>query len=100
MVAEHGADFDDVELGGLADGVFLGGYETSASMLSLGTYVLLQSPRAWAMLRRGDPAEVDRVVEELLRFVCPVQIAFPASPGATSRSATAGPRRATSSWSR
>ncbi len=77
MVAEHGADFDDVELGGLADGVFLGGYETSASMLSLGTWVLLQHPEAWASLRRGEPGEVDRVVEELLRYVCPVQIAFP-----------------------
>jgi cytochrome P450 len=77
MVAEHGDDFDDVELGGLCDGVFLGGYETSASMLSLGTWVLLQSPDAWATLRRGDRAEVDLVVEELLRFVCPVQLAFP-----------------------
>jgi cytochrome P450 len=77
MVAEHGADFDDVELGGLADGVFLGGYETSASMLSLGTWVLLQHPAAWKTLQRGEPAEVDQVVEELLRFVCPVQIAFP-----------------------
>ena len=77
MVAEHGADFDDVELGGLADGVFLGGYETSASMLSLGTWVLLQHPSAWESLRRGERTEVDRVVEELLRFVCPVQVAFP-----------------------
>ena len=77
MVADHGADFDDVELGGLADGVFLGGYETSASMLSLGTWVLLQHPQAWKMLQAGDPEEVDLVVEELLRFVCPVQVAFP-----------------------
>lgn len=77
MVAEHGDDFDDVELGGLCDGVFLGGYETSASMLSLGTYVLTRSPEAWATLQHGDPAEVDRVVEELLRYVCPVQVAFP-----------------------
>jgi cytochrome P450 len=77
MVAEHGSGFDDVELGGLADGVFLGGYETSASMLSLGTWVLLQHPEAWATLQHGEPAEVDRVVEELLRFVCPVQVAFP-----------------------
>ncbi len=77
MVAEHGDDFDDVEIGGLADGVFLGGYETSASMLSLGTWVLLQNPAAWQLLRGGDLADVDRVVEELLRFVCPVQIAFP-----------------------
>ncbi|WP_210439955.1 cytochrome P450 [Nocardioides xinjiangensis] len=77
MVADHGADFDDVELGGLADGVFLGGYETSASMLSLGTWVLLQHRDSWQALRRGHPTEVDRVVEELLRFVCPVQVAFP-----------------------
>lgn len=77
MVADHGHDFDDVELGGLADGVFLGGYETSASMLSLGTWVLLQHPESWHALRRGEPAEVDRIVSELLRFVCPVQLAFP-----------------------
>lgn len=77
MVADHGAEFDDVELGGLADGVFLGGYETSASMLSLGTWVLLQHPSAWKTLQRGEPVEVDQVVEELLRFVCPVQVAFP-----------------------
>ena len=77
MVADHGADLDDVELGGLADGVFLGGYETSASMLSLGTWVLLQHPESWLTLRRGGRAEVDLVVEELLRFVCPVQMAFP-----------------------
>jgi cytochrome P450 len=77
MVAEHGDDFDDVELGGLADGVFLGGYETSASMLSLGTYVLLQHPAVWKTLQRGDPGDVAQVVEELLRFVCPVQVAFP-----------------------
>lgn len=77
LVAEHGDDLDDVEIGGLADGVFLGGYETSASMLALGTYVLSRSPASWAMLRDGSPDDVDRVVEELLRYVCPVQIAFP-----------------------
>ncbi|RYB93305.1 cytochrome P450 [Nocardioides oleivorans] len=77
MVADHGADFDDVELGGLSDGIFLGGYETSASMLSLGTYVLLQDPQSWKALQSGSTEEVDRVVEELLRFVCPVQVAFP-----------------------
>jgi cytochrome P450 len=46
-------------------------------MLSLGTWVLLQHPASWEALRRGEPAEVDRVVQELLRFVCPVQMAFP-----------------------
>lgn len=77
LVAEHGAELDDVEIGGLADGVFLGGYETSASMLSLGVHVLSGAPAAWQQLRDGRPEEVDRVVEELLRYVCPVQVAFP-----------------------
>lgn len=77
IVAEHGDELDDVEIGGLADGVFIGGYETSASMLSLGAYVLSRDPVAHELVRTGTQAEVDAVVEELLRFICPVQIAFP-----------------------
>lgn len=77
IIRTNGSDYDDVELGGLADGVFLGGYETSASMLSMGTYVLTQQPAAYDILRAGDKAAVDVVIEELLRYLCPVQIAFP-----------------------
>ncbi|GAA4742151.1 cytochrome P450 [Nocardioides endophyticus] len=77
LIRDHGDDFDDVELGGLVDGLFLGGYETSASMLSMGAYVLLQQPDAWETMRTGTAAEVDGVVEELLRLLCPVQLAFP-----------------------
>lgn len=77
IIRTRGEEFDDVELGGLADGVFLGGYETSASMLSMGAYVLMQQPEAYAALRSGDRGQVDVVVEELLRYLCPVQIAFP-----------------------
>ncbi|HEY0890033.1 MAG TPA: cytochrome P450 [Nocardioides sp.] len=77
IIRTRGDEFDDVELGGLADGVFLGGYETSASMLSMGTYVLTQHPEAMAALRSGDRQQVNTVVEELLRYLCPVQIAFP-----------------------
>lgn len=77
LIRTKGHEYDDVELGGLADGVFLGGYETSASMLSMGAYVLMQQPDAYAALRSGDRAQVDAVVEELLRYLCPVQIAFP-----------------------
>lgn len=76
IIRTRGEDFDDVELGGLADGVFLGGYETSAAMLSMGAYVLMQNPEAYELLRTGDKAAVDGVVEELLRYLCPVQIAF------------------------
>ena len=77
ILRNKGRDYDDVELGGLADGAFLGGYETSAAMLSMGTYVLTQQPAAYDILRTGTKAEVDRVIEELLRYLCPVQIAFP-----------------------
>lgn len=77
IIRTRGDDFDDIELGGLADGIFLGGYETSAAMLSMGTLVLAQNPEAYADLRSGDPAKVNAVVEELLRYLCPVQIGFP-----------------------
>lgn len=77
IIRTKGEEFDDVELGGLADGVFLGGYETSAAMLSMGAYVLTQNPEAYRLLREGDRDQVDGVVEELLRYLCPVQIAFP-----------------------
>ncbi|WP_141015149.1 cytochrome P450 [Nocardioides sambongensis] len=75
LLTEHGDELDDVTLGGVADGVFLGGYETSASMLALGTYLIATNPEAGRMLR-SDPASVDKVVEELLRHLCVVQLAF------------------------
>jgi cytochrome P450 len=75
LLEEYGEDLDDVTLGGVADGVFLGGYETSASMLALGAYLIATTPRAGAMLR-SDPDSVERVVEELLRHLCVVQLAF------------------------
>ncbi|MDO9495054.1 MAG: cytochrome P450 [Nocardioides sp.] len=75
LLRNHGDELDDVTLGGLADGVFLGGYETSASMLALGTYLLAQHPEAQALMREDDAA-VDRVVEELLRHLTVVQLAF------------------------
>jgi cytochrome P450 len=75
LLKEHGDDLDDLTLGGIADGVFLGGYETSASMLALGSYLLAESPDAMGLLRE-DPASVDRVVEELLRHLTVVQMGF------------------------
>ncbi|WP_460848585.1 cytochrome P450 [Nocardioides ultimimeridianus] len=75
LLKEHGDELDDLTLGGIADGVFLGGYETSASMLALGTYLIATNPEAGRMLR-SDPESVDKVVEELLRHLCVVQLAF------------------------
>jgi cytochrome P450 len=76
IIRERGDDISDTDLAGLADGVFLGGYETSASMLALGTLVLLQHPQARQMIR-DDPSSVDRIVEELLRYLTVVQTSFP-----------------------
>lgn len=75
MLEEYGDELDDITLGGIADGVFLGGYETSASMLALGTYLIATTPEAGRMLR-SDPESVNKVVEELLRHLCVVQLAF------------------------
>jgi len=76
IIREHGDTISDYDLGGLADGVFTGGLETSASMLALGTAVLLNHPEEYAALANGS-ADVDRTVDELLRFLAVVQIAFP-----------------------
>ena len=67
---------DDRELAGLADGLLVGGHETTASMLALGTLVLLTDPERAALVR-GEGTDIDRVVEELLRYLTVVQVAFP-----------------------
>jgi cytochrome P450 len=76
LITEHADDVTDRELAGLADGLLVGGHETTASMLALGTLVLLQDP-ARAAAVRADGADADRVVEELLRHLSVVQVAFP-----------------------
>ncbi|MBD0742893.1 cytochrome P450 [Streptomyces sp. CBMA152] len=78
LVREHGDEISDRELAGLADGVLTGGLETTASMLALGTVALLADPVHLRLIRdevRGP--EVDRLVEELLRYLSVVQVAFP-----------------------
>ena len=79
IIREHGDEINDFDLGGLADGVFTGGLETSASMLALGTAVLLENRDLWDRLV-ADPdnetGDVDAIVEELLRMLSVVQVAF------------------------
>jgi cytochrome P450 len=79
IVREHGDEINDFDLAGLADGVFTGGLETTASMLALGTGVLLEHPDDYRRLP-DDPAHVERTVEELLRYLTVVQVAFPRFP--------------------
>jgi cytochrome P450 len=79
IIRDHGDSVTDFELGGLADGVFTGGLETSASMLALGTAHLLEDRALWQRLGEdpADAALVPAVVEELLRLLSVVQVAFP-----------------------
>jgi cytochrome P450 len=76
LVRKHGDELSDHELAGLADGLLTGGLETTASMLALGTIVLLQHPESRAAIRDRDDA-IDLFVEELLRYLTVVQVAFP-----------------------
>ncbi len=77
ILRDEGDEISDVDLAGLADGVFTGGFETTAGMIALGTLVLLRDPAYAAVVRDGSPDDVDRVVEELLRYLAVVQVAFP-----------------------
>ncbi|WP_033439846.1 cytochrome P450 [Saccharothrix sp. NRRL B-16314] len=76
IIRQHGDDVSDVELAGLADGVLTGGFDTTASMLALGAIVLLTDDDARAAMRDDDAATAP-LVEELLRHLSVVQVAFP-----------------------
>jgi cytochrome P450 len=76
IIREHGEGISDFDLAGLADGAFTGGLETSASMLALGTAVLLSHPDQYARLA-SEPDAGEPIVEELLRYLSVVQVAFP-----------------------
>ncbi len=76
LIREHGNSIDDRELAGLADGLLIGGHETTASMLALGAVLLLEHPDVAERLRTDDAA-TGPTVEEMLRYLTVVQVAFP-----------------------
>ncbi len=76
LIKEHGDEIGDEELAGLSDGVLTGGLETTASMLALGTIVLLREPDHFRLIHDDDSA-IGPFVEELLRYLTVVQLAFP-----------------------
>jgi cytochrome P450 len=76
IIREHGDKVDDRELAGLADGVLTGGFETTASMIALGALVLLQDKDLFQRIHDDDSAS-SQFVEEILRYLTVVQVAFP-----------------------
>ncbi|MEV5375902.1 cytochrome P450 [Streptomyces nondiastaticus] len=62
------SDLTDEELQGISLILLVAGLDTTANMLSLGTFALLQHPEQLAALR-ADPALTGRAVEELLRYL-------------------------------
>ncbi|OKK16127.1 cytochrome [Streptomyces sp. CB00455] len=62
------SDLTDEELKGISLILLAAGFDTTANMLSLGTFALLQNPAQLAALR-ADPALIDGAVEELLRYL-------------------------------
>lgn len=63
------------ELTGSAFLLLLAGHETTANMLALGTFALLQHPEQLAELR-ADPALLPDAVEELMRYLSVVDILY------------------------
>jgi cytochrome P450 len=77
ILRDEGDNITDADLAGLADGVFTGGFETTAGMIALSTLVLLRDPEHAAIMREGNPDQIDATIEELLRYLSVVQMAFP-----------------------
>ncbi|MQM26620.1 cytochrome P450 [Glycomyces albidus] len=61
-------ELGDDEICGMAALLLLAGHETTANMLALGTFALLEHPDQMALLR-ADPALMPGAVEELLRYL-------------------------------
>ncbi|MCR6487326.1 cytochrome P450 [Amycolatopsis sp. OK19-0408] len=73
-LARH-EDLTVEELTGAAFLLLLAGHETTANMLSLGTFALLEHPAELASLRE-DPSLLPGAVEELLRYLSVADIFF------------------------
>lgn len=69
------ADLSIEELTGISFLLLLAGHETTANMLSLGTFALLEHPGQLAELR-ADPDLVPDAVEELLRYLAVADIFY------------------------
>jgi cytochrome P450 len=72
MQAEQGDRLSPDELTAMFVILLFAGHETTTNLIANGLLTLLRDPAAWRMLRE-EPDVVPNAVEELLRFVSPVQ---------------------------
>lgn len=61
-------DLNELELAGIANLLLIAGHETTANMLALGTFALLEHPEELRKLREH-PELAENAVEELLRYL-------------------------------
>lgn len=74
QVEEAGDRLSQDELLAMLLLLLIAGHETTVNLIASGTLALLQHPEQLAQLRR-DPTLIQSAIEELLRFVAPVEIA-------------------------
>ncbi len=68
---ENGDMLSEDEIVVATNFLLFAGHETTANLIAVGLYYLLQNPEQMAQLR-ADPAKIPAAVEELLRYVSPV----------------------------
>lgn len=71
---EAGDTLSEDELLAMVLLLLIAGHETTVNLIGSGTLTLMQHPEQCAQLRR-DPALIGPAVEELMRFVSPVEVA-------------------------
>ncbi|MEV4188248.1 cytochrome P450 [Streptosporangium canum] len=70
---DHAGELTDDELVGIANLLLVAGHETTANMIGLGVFALLEHPEQLELLRR-DPEVAGQAVEELLRYLSIVHL--------------------------
>jgi cytochrome P450 len=73
LIHEADPPLTDAQLTDMALVLLGAGHETTANMLALGTFALLENPEQLAALR-AEPALIDNAVEELMRFLSIIQL--------------------------
>lgn len=68
---ENGDILSEDEIVNATNFLLFAGHETTANLIAVGLYYLMQNPEQMAQLR-ADPSKIPLAVEELLRYVSPV----------------------------